>query len=63
MKTNAGKPCPICGRPGLARWRPFCSQRCADDDLFRWLSGSYRIPGPAADEETDVPERPADEEH
>jgi hypothetical protein len=45
------KPCPICGRPAETRWRPFCSGRCADVDLLRWLNESYRIPAaPAADE-------------
>lgn len=37
--------CPICGKPAEARWRPFCSRRCADVDLHRWLSGGYAIPG------------------
>jgi endogenous inhibitor of DNA gyrase (YacG/DUF329 family) len=36
------KPCPICGKPAEPRWRPFCSKRCADVDLNRWLSGAYR---------------------
>ena len=46
--------CAHCGKPVVARWRPFCSKRCADLDLGRWLSESYRI---AADEEpeTDTP--------
>ena len=41
--------CPICKRPlgeredGL-RFRPFCSKRCADIDLGRWLKGAYAIP-------------------
>jgi hypothetical protein len=35
--------CIQCGKPVVARWRPFCSQRCADLDLGRWLSGTYRI--------------------
>ena len=39
-----GKPCPICGRPAAARLRPFCSKRCADIDLHRWLSGRYAVP-------------------
>ena len=37
--------CPICGDPGVASYRPFCSKRCADVDLARWLGGSYVIPG------------------
>jgi endogenous inhibitor of DNA gyrase (YacG/DUF329 family) len=36
--------CPICGRPAEQRFRPFCSRRCADVDLSRWLSGTYAIP-------------------
>lgn len=35
--------CPICGKPTEERWRPFCSKRCADVDLNRWLGGRYRI--------------------
>jgi endogenous inhibitor of DNA gyrase (YacG/DUF329 family) len=36
--------CPICGRATDAQYRPFCSRRCADVDLSRWLGGSYAIP-------------------
>ncbi len=42
-----GRPCPICARPGEHAFRPFCSKRCADIDLNRWLNGVYRIPGGA----------------
>ncbi|MDR6303423.1 hypothetical protein GGQ85_001113 [Nitrobacter vulgaris] len=38
------KPCPICGKPSVEASRPFCSERCRDVDLNRWLSGSYVIP-------------------
>ncbi|MGQ0741541.1 MAG: DNA gyrase inhibitor YacG [Alphaproteobacteria bacterium] len=37
--------CPICGRPPDARLKPFCSKRCAEADLARWLKGGYAIPG------------------
>ncbi len=37
--------CPICGKPGEQAFRPFCSKRCADVDLHRWMAGSYVIPG------------------
>lgn len=37
-------PCPICGRPAEPEFRPFCSKRCADVDLQRWLSGRYVVP-------------------
>lgn len=36
--------CPICGKESAERYRPFCSRRCADIDLGRWLKGSYTIP-------------------
>ena len=36
--------CPICKKPGDARYRPFCSRRCADVDLGRWLNGAYAVP-------------------
>lgn len=42
--------CPICGEPADPAFRPFCSKRCADVDLHRWLSGSYAIPAVETDE-------------
>ena len=36
--------CPTCGKPGVQPYRPFCSKRCADVDLQRWLTGRYAIP-------------------
>ncbi|MBA3909845.1 MAG: DNA gyrase inhibitor YacG [Rhodobacter sp.] len=36
--------CPICGKAASPDYRPFCSRRCADVDLGRWLTESYRIP-------------------
>ena len=39
-----GKPCPICGKPAVEQFRPFCSKRCGDVDLNRWLSGVYAVP-------------------
>ena len=47
------KPCPICGKAGLQEWKPFCSKRCADVDLGRWLKGSYAIPVAAEDDEAE----------
>jgi endogenous inhibitor of DNA gyrase (YacG/DUF329 family) len=40
----------MCGKPQDARLRPFCSRRCADIDLGRWLKGTYVVPGAEADE-------------
>ncbi len=37
--------CPICGKPAVPDFKPFCSKRCADVDLQRWFSGRYAIPG------------------
>jgi endogenous inhibitor of DNA gyrase (YacG/DUF329 family) len=37
--------CPICGKPADAKLRPFCSKRCADVDLGRWITGQYVVPG------------------
>jgi uncharacterized protein len=36
--------CDICGKPQDAKYKPFCSKRCADVDLQRWFSGRYAIP-------------------
>jgi len=44
-KASGTKSCPICGKPAVEASRPFCSERCRDVDLNRWLSNSYAIPG------------------
>lgn len=36
--------CPQCGKPTDPDYKPFCSKRCADVDLARWLREDYRIP-------------------
>jgi endogenous inhibitor of DNA gyrase (YacG/DUF329 family) len=36
--------CPVCGKPADLKYRPFCSKRCADIDLGRWLKEGYRVP-------------------
>jgi hypothetical protein len=46
------KSCPICGKPAFEATRPFCSPRCRDVDLNRWLSGSYVVP--ASEDEGDA---------
>jgi uncharacterized protein len=48
--------CPICGKPRDPRYDPFCSKRCADVDLHRWLKGSYVIPGAERSKESDEQE-------
>ncbi len=42
-KTSASS-CPLCGKPVEVAFKPFCSKRCADIDLNRWLSGVYAVP-------------------
>ncbi len=75
-RAAPARACPICGKPlggpdaatasgSGDRYRPFCSKRCADIDLNRWLKGGYAIPGaPDADEDGEAPPTPrkSDEE-
>jgi endogenous inhibitor of DNA gyrase (YacG/DUF329 family) len=53
--------CPLCAKPTDPAYRPFCSRRCADVDLQRWLVGRYAIPA-AREEDADdgEPEGPVD---
>ena len=37
--------CPVCNKPAVEEHKPFCSPRCADVDLNRWLGGAYAVPG------------------
>lgn len=48
--------CPQCGKPRMTAFRPFCSARCRDLDLGKWLDGSYAIPAVEAgyDEDDDI---------
>jgi endogenous inhibitor of DNA gyrase (YacG/DUF329 family) len=43
--------CPICRRPATEPFRPFCSKRCRDVDLNRWLSGAYVVAGKEEEDE------------
>ena len=45
--------CPICKNPKSLENNPFCSARCKDIDLSKWLIGGYVI---ANDEETESSE-------
>ncbi len=51
MSKAQGPKCPICAKPMVAAFRPFCSKRCADVDLHRWLSGVYAVPATEDEEE------------
>jgi hypothetical protein len=57
---RAKRPCPECGKPSAREYYPFCSKRCKDVDLNRWLSGAYVIPGRPLEEDEEeggAPER------
>jgi endogenous inhibitor of DNA gyrase (YacG/DUF329 family) len=59
MKKPAPAACPTCGKPETEAARPFCSDRCRDVDLNRWLTGAYAIPAveePDPDEEGEMGE-------
>ncbi len=44
--------CPMCGRPREVEYRPFCSPRCRDRDLAKWLKGEYAVPSVEADDDS-----------
>jgi uncharacterized protein len=50
---TVGGRCSICRRPTVHEFRPFCSRRCADVDLSRWLTGAYAVAGGGADADED----------
>ena len=55
------KGCPICGKPAQPRWQPFCSKRCADVDLHRWLSGRYAVPEVENEDDVTTVPKPGEE--
>ena len=57
-RKNSTARCPICGKATDQAVKPFCSKRCADIDLNRWLSGVYAVP--AKEDEDEDGERPRD---
>lgn len=48
--------CPICAKDAAKAYRPFCSKRCADLDLGKWLSGAYTIPSGSEDDADELAE-------
>ena len=48
--------CPICAKETAPEYRPFCSKRCADVDLGKWLNGSYRVAAEDPDDLEDLVE-------
>lgn len=57
--------CPICAKETDPEYRPFCSRRCADVDLAKWMSGSYAVPSSDPEDieqALDAAERAAEEQ-
>ena len=48
-----GAKCANCNKPAIEAFKPFCSKRCADVDLHRWLVGGYAIPAVEMDDPDD----------
>lgn len=46
--------CPMCDKPTVPTFRPFCSKRCADLDLARWFNGSYAVPSTDPEDNDDL---------
>ena len=61
-RNPATKSCPICSKPAVEKFGPFCSRRCANVDLNRWLSGVYAVPvKDEEDEDGAAAAKPGDE--
>ncbi|WP_170559094.1 DNA gyrase inhibitor YacG [Ruegeria atlantica] len=55
--------CPICEEETVTKFRPFCSKRCADIDLAKWLNGSYAVPSQREEDvETEVSDPKSDQQ-
>jgi endogenous inhibitor of DNA gyrase (YacG/DUF329 family) len=46
--------CPICEKETDKKYRPFCSKRCADIDLGKWISGAYAVPSQDREDDEDL---------
>ena len=53
--TARATSCPICGKAAAEEFRPFCTRRCRDVDLNRWLSGVYAVPLREEEDEDGAP--------
>jgi endogenous inhibitor of DNA gyrase (YacG/DUF329 family) len=63
VRLRPKRPCPICQQPSKQKYHPFCSARCADIDLHRWLGGQYTVPAvdqPDFEETTPPGKHPAE---
>jgi uncharacterized protein len=55
---GASRRCPVCGKTAAARHQPFCSPRCSDIDLGRWLKGTYRVETAEGPDDPPVDDKP-----
>lgn len=46
--------CPICEKDTDVKYRPFCSKRCADIDLSKWMTGAYAVPSQDREDDEDL---------
>lgn len=46
--------CPICEKDTDVKYRPFCSKRCADVDLSKWMTGAYAVPSQDREDDEDL---------
>lgn len=61
MSKVRGINCPLCGKPRVADFKPFCSKGCRDRDLLAWFGESYRVPVAGEPETADTPADDEDE--
>lgn len=54
IRLKPRRPCPICKRPSSQGTHPFCSARCAQIDLGKWLGGDYALPSNEPIQEQDL---------
>ncbi|MEM7268087.1 MAG: DNA gyrase inhibitor YacG [Pseudomonadota bacterium] len=48
--------CPICNNDVSQKYRPFCSKKCADIDLGKWMTGAYALPSDDELKDEDIDE-------
>ena len=59
-KSELKVTCPTCAKQALYatsnRWRPFCSERCRNQDLGAWASEQFRIAPTRAESDCAAPD-------
>ena len=54
VRLRKTKPCPVCASRSVQKYHPFCSARCSQVDLNRWLTGAYAIPGESVNSDAEL---------